>query len=223
VRIDRQYLEQACLRDGTPVRLRLVRPEDKALIVEGWSHLSPESRYRRFLSGRADLKPSELRYLTEVDGVDHVALGAISADQAPRGLGIARFLRLAGRPDVAEAAIVVVDDMQRKGLGRLLLDRLAEAARERGIARFSSELLATNAAATALVHAMAPHAVLHPDGQTLTVEIPLQPEAPRPLPTPVAGTEGPLVRLLALAAEGRLVLARTLEELGELGEKLLRR
>jgi hypothetical protein len=47
---DERYLERAKLEDGTEVLLRLVGPEDKALIMEGFARLSPQARYRRFFS-----------------------------------------------------------------------------------------------------------------------------------------------------------------------------
>src|SRR5207244_92171 len=110
----------------------------------GFAGLSAESRYRRFFSAKDRLSEAELRYLTEVDGVDHFALGALHDGE---GAGVARFVRLRDRPDTAEAAIVVVDERQGCGLGRLLLTRLTEAARERGITRFRSDVLARNQAA----------------------------------------------------------------------------
>ena len=63
----RDYAEQAVLRDGTRVRLRLIRPDDKALLHDGFERLSPASRYLRFLAPKAALSDDELRYLCEVD------------------------------------------------------------------------------------------------------------------------------------------------------------
>jgi len=66
-------------------------------------------------------------------------------------VGIARFIRLKDDPAVAEAAVTVVDHMQRRGLGKLLVSALAQAARERGITRFRAEVLRTNEAMLALL------------------------------------------------------------------------
>ena len=60
------------------------------------------------------------------------------------GIGVARFIRLEEDSEVAEPAITVVDDFQGKGLGTLLLHRLAAAALEREINRFRFEILADN-------------------------------------------------------------------------------
>jgi GNAT superfamily N-acetyltransferase len=84
---------------------------------------------------------------TEVDGWDHVAIVAVgyAPDMKTEiGYGTARFVRVKGEPDVAEAAVTVIDPMQNKGLGRLLAVTLAEAARERGIHHFRGEVLASN-------------------------------------------------------------------------------
>jgi GNAT superfamily N-acetyltransferase len=96
----------------------------------------------------SDLSDEMLTYMTEVDGVDHFALVATvdSPDlKTERGVGVARFVRTAEDPKAAEAAVIVVDDMQHLGIGRLLALRLMAAARERGIERFTGEVLASNA------------------------------------------------------------------------------
>lgn len=84
--------------------------------------LSPESRYLRFFSPVNHLSEEELRFFTEVDQVNHVAWGAIHPnDPDLPGLGIGRFVRLEDNPDVAEAAVTVLDQYQRQGLGTILV------------------------------------------------------------------------------------------------------
>jgi GNAT superfamily N-acetyltransferase len=173
---DEAYAERALLKDGTAVVLRLVHPGDKALLLEGWQRLSAETRYRRFHTPKAALSASELRYLTEIDQYDHVAIGAgCRCEGRLVGLGIARFVRSETRPDVADAALTVLDDAQRKGLGRLLLTRLMAAARERGVARFEFDVLATNTAMRSLVKVLVPRSIVLPDGPMIRVEMPLHP------------------------------------------------
>jgi GNAT superfamily N-acetyltransferase len=152
-RITAEWSEETALRDGTAVELRLVRPEDKVLFREGWELLSPESRYRRFLSIKEVLTEPELRYLTEVDGEHHVAIGMMAFDPILRPLpvGIGRFIVDPLDPTVAEPAVAVVDPMQSRGAGRLLLERLVEAARERGIQRFRAEVFVDNGPMLALL------------------------------------------------------------------------
>ena len=76
-RFDDSYDEAVTLSDGQRVHLRLMQPSDKELLLAGFERLSPDSRYARFMAPKARLTEGELRYLTEVDGVDHFAMGAI--------------------------------------------------------------------------------------------------------------------------------------------------
>lgn len=170
------------LRDGTSAVVRTVRPEDKQLLREGFERLSPESRYRRFLSAKQRLTEAELRYLTEVDGTTHVAIGALRRDPAGdlpdgreryEGLGIGRFICLDDAPDVAEAAIAVVDTAQGNGLGSLLLRRLVEAAVERGVRRFRCVVLASNDPMRRLLEGLDLEVNESHDGDLLLVDVPL--------------------------------------------------
>jgi GNAT superfamily N-acetyltransferase len=168
------YIEHAALSDGTPVLLRLLRPTDKQLLRTGFDQLSSESRYARFFTPKTSLNEDELRYLTDIDHEDHVAIGAASErDGEQVGLGVARFIRFADRPEAAEAAIVVVDDAQRKGLGRLLLQRLIAAARERGIQRFRFEVLSSNPGMATLIADIAPERTIETTAGEMSIEIEL--------------------------------------------------
>jgi GNAT superfamily N-acetyltransferase len=127
----------AVLNDGTPVRVRPIAPKDRERLAEGWKKLSAQSRYLRFLQAKPTLSEKDLTYLTEIDYNDHFAWAAETLDAAdPPGVGIARYIRTADDPKVAEAAVAVVDEHQRKGLGRILLQALSEAAHANGIERF---------------------------------------------------------------------------------------
>jgi GNAT superfamily N-acetyltransferase len=180
VRYDDQYEEHKTLRSGREVRLRAIRPEDKAQLREGFERLGPRSRYTRFFTGKKALHDADLVYLTEVDGFDHVALvaGEDLPDGQQRGLGVARFVRCADDREVAEPAIAIVDDAQGEGLGGLMLRCLTEAAVERGVRRFRCPVLAHNDAIQALLAEVGPHVVQHAgsDGVTL-IEMTL-PEPP---------------------------------------------
>jgi len=133
------------LRDGTAVLLRPITPADKERLQEGLRGLSPESRYRRFMMPLKELSDRQLRQLTEIDYLDHMAWGAELADdpEAP-GLGLARYTRLPDEPSVAEAAIAVRDSHQRLGLGTLLLGALARSAATNGVERFRAYVLEDN-------------------------------------------------------------------------------
>ena len=135
--------ERVTLRDGGEVLIRAVRPEDKPLFAKGWERFGEESRYRRFLSAKPRLTTRELSFFTELDHVDHEALGALDP-AAGEGLGVARYVRDPQRPHVAEAAVAVIDAMQGRGLGGALLERLRLRAAQNGIRCFSAGLLTTN-------------------------------------------------------------------------------
>jgi len=137
------------LRDGSRVLVRPVRPDDKELFVRGWQRFGEESRYRRFMGAKGGLTKRDLAYFTEVDHVDHEALGALDAETG-EGVGVARYVRLGEGSDVAEAAVAVVDDWQGRGLGGALLRRLTRRAREHGIDRFHASLFAFNKGMLAL-------------------------------------------------------------------------
>src|SRR5438876_10750624 len=95
------------LPGGAPILIRRIRPDDKPFLVQGVRALSDLSVQRRFLSPRRHFSSAELRYLTEVDNHDHVALVAESPTQPVRYLiAVGRFVRLAERPEAAEVAIV---------------------------------------------------------------------------------------------------------------------
>jgi GNAT superfamily N-acetyltransferase len=172
---DDGYEEHAHLRDGAEVLLRPVRPSDKQLLREGFDKLSPESRYLRFFAPKHELSDDELRYLTEVDGERHFAIGALrcGADGVEEGLGVARFVQLEQEPGAAEAAIAVLDEMQGKGLGSLLFQRLVAAAAERGISRFRCEVLGSNQSMQDFMRAQAPDATLRWDHGVAIIELPL--------------------------------------------------
>lgn len=180
-RFNRNYEETARLRDGTRAKLRTIRASDKQLLLEGFERLSPRSRYTRFLAPKQKLSDRELRYLTEVDGIDHFALVALKQPifGQEEGIGVGRFVRLANQPDTAEPAITVADDQQGKGLGTILLHRLLDAAWERGIRQFRCELLADNSRMRELLAEIDTDVLIdHVEDGALVVTFPV--EAPVP-------------------------------------------
>jgi GNAT superfamily N-acetyltransferase len=207
-RFDDSYQESVPLADGQRVQLRLMRPSDKALLLAGFEQLSSDSRYARFMVPKARLTERELRYLTEVDGIDHFAMGAVrrhlvSKDQ---GVGSARFVRFVDEPDTAEPAVTVIDAYQGKGLGTMLLQRLIEAAWERDVRWFRSELLAENKASKRTMEALSPEVQFRAAGDgALIATIPV----PEPDRTPTApgffvGT--PVQKLLSYVARAKVTV-----------------
>jgi GNAT superfamily N-acetyltransferase len=135
------------LQDGTPLIVRPIRPSDKRLLADGLARLSEDSRRKRFLSAKPRFTDSDLRYLTEVDGIDHVAYVALRGDAPTELVAVARLVRDRDDPARAEIAVTVGDCWQRRGIGRMLGDRLATAARDRGLRWLTATMAADNIAA----------------------------------------------------------------------------
>ena len=133
------------LRDGTRALIRPIRAEDKEALAQGLARLSSESRYRRFLRPVTSLNERELKYLTEIDYTNHYAWVAVAVDDPGQpGLCVARYIRDPLDPEVAEAAVAVVDDYQGMGIGTMLLRVLVAAAQENGIHTFRAWVLGDN-------------------------------------------------------------------------------
>ena len=144
---------EATLKDGTLVRFRPITPGDKAWLQRGIEQMSPESRYRRFFAPVDHLTDEQLRYFTEVDQVSHVAwLGYLAGPGDQRAIAVARFVRVPGQPEAAEAAVTVIDEFQGRGLGRAMLVVLTREAIRLGVKRFTMFVLGENQAMMALLH-----------------------------------------------------------------------
>ena len=150
------------LPDGARVLIRPIRPDDKGMLADGLRRLSPQSAQRRFLTPKRSFSRTELRYLTEVDGLDHVALVAEYPSAPQRRLiAVGRFVRLQDDSRAAEVAVTVADDWQGRGLGSVLGKHLAHAARNRGIRRFTATMASENVAAHRLMAKLTSHLDQH--------------------------------------------------------------
>jgi RimJ/RimL family protein N-acetyltransferase len=143
------------LHDGTEVEIRPIRPDDAERLQVSHARLSPESRFRRYLSAKPTLSAADARYLAELDGSDHFALVAtVTATAVATGgeasyedgaiIAVARYIRHPADLQTAEFAIVVDDGYHRQGLATELLGRLAAIAAGRGVYRFRASMLADN-------------------------------------------------------------------------------
>ncbi len=179
-----------------------LEPHDRARYLAGLEHASAESLHKRFMSPVTGLSESQLRYLLEVDHRDHEALLAIDEDGG-EAVGVARFVRLAGRPEVAESAVIVVDAWQGCGLGKALSAILAERARELGIARFEALLLLENKAMMSLLRSFGPVRTTGREGAAVVVEVDL----------PETGIGEHMAGVLRVAASGGV---EVVTETGEL-------
>jgi GNAT superfamily N-acetyltransferase len=154
---------------GTRVWLRLLQPGDSELIQVFFRRLSSETVYRRFLSPVTALNDALLKRLVDIDHCDREALIALD-DQGI--VGVARYGT--GRGESHDVAIVVADDWQGRGLGTLLIRRLAHIARLRGIATFHATMLGDNIRAQSLVRALSTRTSMRFEGGYMEAEIPLR-------------------------------------------------
>ncbi|HKU35968.1 MAG TPA: GNAT family N-acetyltransferase [Paenarthrobacter sp.] len=128
------------LRDGGTAHLRPIRPEDADALQAFHAGQSQASIYMRFFSFKAKLSGKEVRRFTEVDHVNRVAFVITIGGEI---VGVGRYDRL-DDPDEAEVAFNISDSHQGRGIGSILLEHLAVAARENGIRRFTAEVLPEN-------------------------------------------------------------------------------
>jgi hypothetical protein len=108
-------VEERTLRDGTGVLLWPVLPSDRATLQQGYSSLSDQSRFRRFLTAVPALSDRMLDVLVDgVDGVDHVALLVLALPSTGHEelVAVGRLIRYARRPDAADVAVTVADGWQ---------------------------------------------------------------------------------------------------------------
>ncbi|MET3921525.1 GNAT family N-acetyltransferase [Arthrobacter sp. UYEF20] len=128
------------LRDGGTAHLRPIHPADADAVQAFHVGQSQKSTYMRFFAFKSRLSAKELQRFTEVDYRDRVALVITIGGEI---MGIGRYDRL-DDPEEAEVAFNIADAHQGRGIGSILLEHLAAAARENGIRRFSAEVLPEN-------------------------------------------------------------------------------
>lgn len=137
------------LRDGATAHVRPIRPQDADRLQAFHVAQSERSTYLRFFAPMARLSEADLVRFTTVDHRDRVALVAVSGqDETERILAVGRFDAVGD--GTAEIAFNVADTEHGRGLGTVLLEHLAAAARERGIGRFTADVLPQNAAMLAV-------------------------------------------------------------------------
>jgi acetyltransferase len=144
-------VSECTLPNGERVTVRPIRPEDAEIEQAFVKHLSPETRYFRFMNALSELTPQMLARFTQIDYGREMALIAVSAkDGRETEVAVARYIT---NPDGAscEFALVVDDGWHRQGLGRRLMTQLIEVARSRGLAGMSGDILAANQPMLALL------------------------------------------------------------------------
>ncbi len=128
------------LSDGGTVLIRPIRPDDQTALARFHERLSPESVYLRYFSPHPRLSAAELEFLTTLDYRWRMALVAVLGDEI---VGVARYEGKEGTTS-AEVAFLVDDHHHGRGIGTVLLEWLAAAARDSGITQFYATTLWEN-------------------------------------------------------------------------------
>lgn len=132
------------LNDGTDIVIRPIRPEDAEIEQAFIRGLSAESKYFRFMNSIHELSLEMLVRFTQIDYHNEMALVAIyQGSDGEEEIGVARYMT---NPDkkTCEFAIVVSDKWQGKGIARLLMQKLIDIARNRGLEAMEGQVLANN-------------------------------------------------------------------------------
>ena len=200
------------LRDGSAITIRPISLDDRDELRRAFRETSASTRYLRFLGVVGELSEAMLTYLTDVDQKNHIALVATMTSpdlKTERGVGVARVIRLPHEDHVAEAAITVTDDMQKRGVGSALALELERAARARGIRTIRAEVLEGNRAMRAILEGAGAQRIGAREGSgTLSYDIAIE---------PVQSTPSHLLELLRGAAQTMAVSIRKLVPPGHAG------
>jgi acetyltransferase len=175
-----KHLEsQETLRDGTPVFVRPIRPEDEAALIEAYTHLTPEDVHMRFFHYMKALSHETAARLTQIDYEREMALVCLPQDRPDELWGV---VRIAADPDnrAAEYAVTVRSDLKGRGVGYLLMGKILAYAADRGIGEVWGDVLADNERMLQMNRELGFTAERHADDpQVVRVRKPLQP-APAP-------------------------------------------
>jgi acetyltransferase len=142
-----EWVGSATLENGAVVTVRPIRPDDAPRLQEGFSHLSAESIYYRFLDTTKQITDEQARRLSDLDYINQMALVATIFEAGEeRLIGVARYALVGPQmPGGAETAVIVRDDYQGHGLGTLLYVRLIEYARQHGVQTLIAAIHQSNA------------------------------------------------------------------------------
>jgi acetyltransferase len=162
-----QYAESWPLLHAHSLTIRALQPEHADLEVRFGLALSAQSRYERFLGGGIKFTPELLARLVNVDlSRDAALIATVAFGGTETPVAVGRYA-LGPEDGTAEIAVTVADAWQGCGLGRLLLERVIDAARRNGVRRLTGDVLATNARMLALARRLGFRIDAHPEGATL--------------------------------------------------------
>jgi len=144
-----KYDKIETLKNGTAVRIRSIRADDKDRISEAFRNLESESIYTRFFAHKKALTDEELKAATEVDFENVVGLVVTVGEEGDETIiagGRYAAFDAANNLRSAEVAFTVEEDYHGQGIASRLLQHLARIAREKGVSQFEAEVLSGNKA-----------------------------------------------------------------------------
>ena len=168
------------LEDGLSVFLRPLKLTDEALLRELFYQLSPESIHTRFFQLLKSMPHEKLQEFLRIDYEADMAFVVLTSalDEEAEMVGIAHYLR-DPRSNFAEAAFLVRDDWQGRGLGTRLMEALVEAARRHGIAGFTADVLERNEGMLRVFHKSGHAVESRLEDGVYNLSIPFRETAPR--------------------------------------------
>ena len=137
------YFAREQLRDGRPVQIRALRPDDEAGMLAAIDQTNAESLRRRFFVTKRKFSIEEKAFFLDVDFVNHVALVA-AIDDGDRYSIVGGCRYIVTEPGKAEIAFVVIDTYQGQGIGTMLTRHLVSLARVAGLKELVAEVLHEN-------------------------------------------------------------------------------
>lgn len=142
------------LANGIRVLIRPIQPTDSEIEWSFVHNLSAESRYLRFMSVLPDLTPSMVKYFTDIDLDQHMALIAtVTINGHETEVAVGRYFKLPGGK-ICEFALAVADDWQGKGIGHQIMQMLIANAKERGLETMEGDIFSFNQSMLSLVKSL---------------------------------------------------------------------
>ncbi len=142
--------------NGVEVHFRPIEPTDEPLLQEMFYRCSERTIYLRFFAYVKALPHSRAQQLVAVDYDNSLALVAtVLEGEREVIVAVSRYNRDPAS-NYADCAFMVRDDWQDKGIGRYVVNRLIEVARNRGIQGFTADVLVENTRMMHVFHLCAP-------------------------------------------------------------------
>jgi RimJ/RimL family protein N-acetyltransferase len=166
------YCLKERLRDGRPVEVRALRPDDEADMLSAIDRVSPDSLRTRFFAPKRGFSAQEKAFFMNIDFVNHVALVAdLEEDGRSVIVGGGRYVVV--KSGQAEVAFMVVDTYQGQGIATILTRHLIWLARAAGLRELTANVLPENVAMRDVLRKFGFRAVPSPDPQVLLLRLPL--------------------------------------------------